>query len=161
MHRRQKVKKLSWLTVLGMLIILFSCGKKEKTGQQTATGDLKQAEHIEVQHILIAFKGSIRKPNVTRTQEEAKTLAYEVFQKAQQGEDFDQLVQKYTDDQYPGKYKMSNKGVTPTEKGEYPRTKMVPAFGDVGFKLVQGEVGIADYDPQTSPFGWHIIKRVR
>jgi parvulin-like peptidyl-prolyl isomerase len=38
---------------------------------------------------------------------------------------------------------------------------MVPAFGNVGFKLEVGEIGIADYDPLTSKYGYHIIKRVR
>jgi parvulin-like peptidyl-prolyl isomerase len=38
---------------------------------------------------------------------------------------------------------------------------MVPAFGNVGFALKVGEIGIADYDPHTSPFGWHIIKRLK
>ena len=41
------------------------------------------------------------------------------------------------------------------------RDRMVPAFGNVGFVLAVGEIGIADYDPVASPFGFHIIKRVR
>ncbi|MEM6570705.1 MAG: peptidylprolyl isomerase [Planctomycetota bacterium] len=44
--------------------------------------------------------------------------------------------------------------------GYYARTGMVPAFGDVGFSLKVGEVGFAVYDPQTSKYGYHIIKRV-
>ncbi|MGB0953091.1 MAG: peptidylprolyl isomerase [Planctomycetota bacterium] len=40
-----------------------------------------------------------------------------------------------------------------------PRNQLVPAFGDVGFSLEIGEVGMASYDPQASPFGWHIILR--
>ena len=38
---------------------------------------------------------------------------------------------------------------------------MVPAFGNVGFKLAVDEIGVADYDPTTSPYGWHVIKRVK
>jgi parvulin-like peptidyl-prolyl isomerase len=49
----------------------------------------------------------------------------------------------------------------PPADGEYPREGMVPAFGNVGFALNVGEIGIADFDPQTSPFGWHIIKRLK
>jgi parvulin-like peptidyl-prolyl isomerase len=37
---------------------------------------------------------------------------------------------------------------------------MVPAFGDVGFTLRVGEIGLAPHDPTTSPFGWHVIKRI-
>lgn len=40
-----------------------------------------------------------------------------------------------------------------------PRNQLVPAFGDTGFQLEVGEVGVATYDPQASPFGWHIILR--
>ena len=42
----------------------------------------------------------------------------------------------------------------------HPRGAMVPAFGDVGFALAVEEVGIASYDAEASPFGWHIIKRL-
>jgi parvulin-like peptidyl-prolyl isomerase len=42
----------------------------------------------------------------------------------------------------------------------FARDGMVPAFGDVGFPLAVGEIGMADFNPQTSPYGWHIIKRV-
>ncbi len=42
-----------------------------------------------------------------------------------------------------------------------PRAQLVPAFGNVGFKLEVGEVGLAPYDKKDSKFGWHIIRRVR
>jgi parvulin-like peptidyl-prolyl isomerase len=42
----------------------------------------------------------------------------------------------------------------------FPRDKMVGAFGDVGFPLQVGEIGLAEYDPQKSKYGWHIIKRI-
>jgi parvulin-like peptidyl-prolyl isomerase len=71
-------------------------------------------------------------------------------------------VEQYTDDSPPGLYTLTNIGVVADQSaGEYGRKNMVPAFGDVGFKLKVGEIGIADYDPKTSPFGWHIIKRVK
>ena len=37
---------------------------------------------------------------------------------------------------------------------------MVKAFGDVSFGLEVGGVGLAVYDPATSKYGWHIIKRL-
>ena len=40
------------------------------------------------------------------------------------------------------------------------RTGLVPAFGDLGFSLTVGDVGIAAHDAKTSPFGYHIIKRM-
>lgn len=44
---------------------------------------------------------------------------------------------------------------------QYPRTGLVPAFGDVGFTLEVGAVGLAPFEASKSPFGWHIIKRLR
>ena len=32
---------------------------------------------------------------------------------------------------------------------------------NVGFNLNVGDIGIADYDAHDSPFGYHIIKRVK
>jgi parvulin-like peptidyl-prolyl isomerase len=96
---------------------------------------------------------------VTRSQDEARALAAQVLERAKKGEDFDELVRTYTDDRAPGIYSMSNTGVAPAS-GEFPRERMVPAFGNVGFSLAPGEVGMAQFDPRTSPYGWHIIKRL-
>jgi hypothetical protein len=121
----------------------------------------EEPDHIAVQHILIAFKGSIPKPSVTRSRDEAKTLAQEVFERAQKGEDFDALVKEYTDDEYPGIYRMSNKGIAPDQsRQEYPREGMIKSFGDVGFSLAVGGIGLAEYHPQKCKYGWHIIKRI-
>ena len=116
--------------------------------------------HIEVQHILIGFAGSVPGKGITRTQAEAKTLAYEILGKARRGENFDQLVVQHTDDSPPGIYKMSNTGV-PAGDGEFQRERMVPAFGNVGFNLSPGNIDIAEYDAATSPYGWHVIKRLQ
>jgi cyclophilin family peptidyl-prolyl cis-trans isomerase len=42
-----------------------------------------------------------------------------------------------------------------------PRENMAAAFGDIGFTLKVGEVGLAEPDAQKSPFGYHIIKRLK
>lgn len=119
-----------------------------------------EPEHIKVQHVLIGFKGSVQGKQISRTQEEARKLAYDILAQAQSGANYDELVRKHTDDSPPGIYAMSNLGVKPNGSDEYPRDKMVGAFGNVGFKLNVGEYGVADYDTRTSPYGWHIIKRV-
>ena len=134
-------------------------GKAEKKAEVKPEGE---PDRITVQHLLIAFKGTIPGEKVTRSQEEAKTLAYELLEKVKDGADFDVLVKEYTDDSHPGIYSMSNFGVEPKkEPREFPRTGMVKAFGNVGFPLGVGEVGIADYDLGTSKYGWHIIKRIK
>jgi parvulin-like peptidyl-prolyl isomerase len=121
-----------------------------------------EPERVTVQHILIAFKGSLPDDTkVTRSKEDAEKLAFQVFERAKAGEDFAAMVKMYTNDSYPGIYKMTNKGLTPDRsKQEYSRTGMVKAFGDVGFSLEVGGVGLAVYDPATSKYGWHIIKRL-
>jgi hypothetical protein len=143
-----------FITFLGLLIV----GAPVKSG--TLASD-EEPDHIAVQHILIAFKGSIDKPTVTRSKEEAKNLAQEVFERAKKGEDFDALVKEYTDDEYPGIYRLANKSVTPDQsKQEYPREGMIKSFGDVGFSLAVNGIGMAEHHSQKCPFGWHIIKRI-
>ena len=116
-------------------------------------------DHIKLQHILIAFAGKVPGKNITRSEAEARQLAEEILNRAKGGEDFDTLVRTYTDDAHPGIYGLSNSGVPPAP-GEFSRDRMVPAFGEVGFSLAPGEVGMAPYDARKSPYGWHIIKRL-
>ncbi len=124
-----------------------------------------EPDRITVQHILVSFQGSAGTvPDVTRTQAEAKALAEKILGLARGGADFLALVKEHTDDRAPGIYKLANFGVepilSPPSRKEYARARMVAAFGDVGFKLKPGEVGLAAYDPVKSKFGWHVIKRL-
>ena len=127
-------------------------------GGQTQSGP--EPQHIQVQHVLVGFKGSVPNKPITRSRDEAKTLAYDILKKAQGGADFGALVKQYTDDSPPGIYGLSNRGVQPAQV-EYPREKMVPAFGNVGFTLKVGAYGVADFDPRNSPYGYHVIKRLK
>jgi parvulin-like peptidyl-prolyl isomerase len=144
----KKAAILAFITLLALPALSMTLGQAEP-------------ERITVQHILIAFKGSLPDPKVTRSREDAEKLALQVFERAKAGEDFAAMVKMYTNDSYPGIYAMANKDVTlDTAKQEYSRTRMVKAFGDVGFGLEVGGVGLAVYDPATSKYGWHIIKRL-
>jgi len=118
-----------------------------------------EPQHVRLQHILIGFTGTVPGKEITRSREEAQALAAQLLDRAKKGEDFDALVKKYTDDQYPSVYALANRMVTPGE-GEFSRDRMIPAFGDVGFPLQIGEIGMAQYEPGRSPYGWHIIKRI-
>jgi hypothetical protein len=123
--------------------------------------DRVEPERVTVQHILIAFRGSVPDPKVTRSQADAEQLALKILERAKAGEDFDAMVKTYTNDSYPGIYRMSDRGVTPDpSRQEFSRTRMVQAFGDVSFGLEVGGIGLAAYDPVTSKYGWHIIKRL-
>jgi hypothetical protein len=106
-------------------------------------------ESITVQHVLISFQGA-GVPNVTRSKDEAKTVAEKVWADAIGGADFKTLM-KQSDDTGGGEYPMTKAG----------RRHMVAAFGDVGFRLKVGEIGVAPFEAQKSPYGWHIIKRVK
>jgi Xaa-Pro aminopeptidase len=120
-----------------------------------------EPDRVAVQHILIAFKGSIPEEKVKRTPDEAQALAEQILERVKKGENFDALVKQYTDDEYPGIYKMTNFGVEPDKaKKEYSRSGMVKSFGDISFGLSVNGIGLAVYDPRTSKYGWHIIKRL-
>ncbi|MBN2409059.1 MAG: peptidylprolyl isomerase [Candidatus Aminicenantes bacterium] len=150
------MKKTIWLLTAFICLSMIRLGADSEFFTSA-----DEPDRIAVQHILIAFKGSIPKPSVTRSKDEAKKLAGEVLKRAQKGEDFPALVKDYTDDEYPGIYRLANKGVTPDEsKQEYPRQAMIKSFGDVGFSLPVDGIGMAEYHSQNSKYGWHIIKRI-
>jgi parvulin-like peptidyl-prolyl isomerase len=108
-------------------------------------------EGITVQHVLIAFQGAPRIRDVTRTKEEAKQLAEQVWREAVGGADFKTLMKTHSNDSGGGEYPMTKAG----------RRQMVAAFGNVGFRLKVGEIGVAPWHVSDSPYGWHIIKRIK
>ena len=118
----------------------------------------KEPDHIQVAHILISFAGA--GTDATRSKADAEKLANDVLARAQKGDDFHKLIKELSDDPGEGIYGMSNHKVRP-ERGESERGGMVPAFGDVGFKLAAGGIGMSAHDPRTSPYGWHVIKRLK
>ena len=130
-------------------------------------GNGSQPDFVTVQHILIGFKGSVGDKVIDRTQEEAEQLANEILKKARSGGDFDALVKTHTDDEHPGIYTMANffspSNMSPDDgdQATFPRAGMVGAFGNTGFPLEVGEIGLANYDPETSKYGWHVIKRIK
>lgn len=118
------------------------------------------AQRVKVQHILISFQGAPRMTGVTRTKDEAEALAADILAQVRDGADFTRLMSEHSDDdKVVGVYLMSGTGENrPPEI--FARTGMVPAFGNVGWRLEVGEVGVAPHDPQASPYGWHIVKRL-
>jgi parvulin-like peptidyl-prolyl cis-trans isomerase-like protein len=106
------------------------------------------AEQIEASHILVSYQGATRaKPTVTRTRDEARTLATQLAARAHEpGTDFAQLAKEASD------------GPSGVEGGALPRfgrQQMVKPFSDAAFALRPGEVsGVVETN-----FGFHIIKR--
>ena len=90
---------------------------------------------------------------------EAGELAQQLFDRAASDEDFDAIVKEYTDDSYPGIYRLTNID-SPLVPESRKRVDMVFSFGDVAFNLEVGEVGLAVYHGGNSPYGWHVFKRL-
>jgi len=115
--------------------------------------------HVVVQHVLVGFGSTIPGRPLARTQAQADSMARSIHARAIGGENFDSLVVRYTDDQYPGIYKLANTGVAPAQD-EYPRAGFVRGFGDAAFAMEVGQFARVDYDAQDSPYGYHILKRL-
>jgi len=145
---------LTWLAVL----VLGLLWNTPAAAQEKAEGS--EPERVRVQHLLIGFKGSVGRNYIERNKKQAEALAKQLLERATSEEDFAALVKEHTDDSYPGIYKLVNKKVKPLA-GELRRFDMAASFGNVSFSLQVGEVGMAEYHPTKSPFGWHIIKRIK
>jgi len=160
--------------VAAALLMLSACGKQDAvppapTSSSTTTSGSRPEKMpngepgvITLKHILIAFKDTGTK--ATRSKDEAQKLAYELIGRAKAGEDFDKLMKEFSNDPGEGTYTQVNYGIAPKE-GEFTREDgqqpFVKGFGDVAFIINIGEIGLAEYDAQASPFGWHIIKRIK
>lgn len=106
-------------------------------------------KEVEVSHVLIAYEGAMRAATeITRTQEEAKTLADEVLAKANEGQDFAELAREYSNDSSNSQ----SGGVLqiPAGQGTYVEQFEIAA-------LALEEEGQISEVTET-PFGYHIIK---
>lgn len=128
--------------------------------KEVASRPEQKADQIEVQHLLVAHKDA-GIPGASRTKEEAEKLTAELWQQIKGGADFAALIKEHTNDSPPGIYGMTMVGTGDSSKNLYARSGMVAAFGNVGWRLKVGEFGVAPFDPKTSPYGWHIIKRTK
>lgn len=154
---------ITFCFLLSLVLVFAGCGAKEQTVSETpGTPERPEPERVTVQHILVAFAGTVPGKDITRSQEDARALAEELLERAKGGEDFDALVKQYTDDSHPGIYAVVNRGGEANPEMQiFARETMVPSFGDVVFSLEAGEIGLAPYDKNKSKYGWHIIKRLR
>lgn len=140
--------------------LLLSAGGCANPGSSNDRGGA-EPDRVLVQHVLVSFAGKLPGKVIQRSEKEAGRLANEILERAESGEDFDALVEEYTDDSAPGVYGMANHGVAPGGENEYRREDMVPGFGDVAFSLAPNGIGMCEFDAINSPYGFHIIKRLK
>lgn len=127
-----------------------------------------EPENVMVQHVLIGCGERAPTPaGKKRTVEEAKKLAEDILLRAKNGADFGELVKTYSEDAGsvsktpPGSYTIMQDGKpkpTPDARGW---SEWVPGFSVVSFSLDVGDVAMTTADPELSPFGFHIIKRIK
>jgi peroxiredoxin len=159
-------RKYPWNVVVGRdgRILLTEKGSWDRVRsavKEAVQVKVQGPDHVRVQHLLIAFEGSVPGKNIERSKEDAAKLAAEVFERAKGGEDVSGLVKKHTSDVVPGIYSLANFNVEIDDDiEESERGNMVQSFGDVAFSLEVGEIGMTEYHSIKSRFGWHIIKRL-
>jgi len=159
-------RKYPWNVVVGRNGTILFSGKGNWEHVQSAVEEAIRVkaegpDHVCVQHLLIAFKGSVRGKKIERSKQDAAKLAAELFERAKEGADFSELVKKHSSDASPGTYNLANFNVdVDDDNDESERGNRVQSFGDVAFSLEVGEIGLAEYHSLKSRFGWHIIKRL-
>ena len=142
------------------LLCLVGC----KRGSSATPEQLQEAKgqptHIVVQHVLIGFDSSSLKDKAKRDFVQARALAKKIYRRAESGEDFQALVDEYTDGGKPGIIKLNNYGIA-VGYGEVSRKDLVKSFGDMAFELSPGEITSTEFHMDKSPNGFHVIKRLK
>lgn len=164
--------------LLVLLLLLGGCTKKKKPAPppedkpvQTEEKKFKRGEgepdRLEISIVLIAFKGSVPGSKATRSRDEAKQLAEELFEAAKKpGCDFQGLVDQYAEPAHhnPGGLGLCNYDV-PAQGNERQRQQMLRSWGptvlDSVFRLKEGEVTLIAYDGSAVKGGWWLIKRTK
>jgi len=104
---------------------------------------------IETEHIMIVSNDKMSEED----QAKAKTKINEIYELLKNGENFEDLAKKYSDD----KQSAVKGGLLPMF-GAGSRQRMVPEFEEAAFALKHD----GDYsEPIQTAYGWHIIKRIK
>jgi len=161
-------------TILLLAALAVACADDKTTNENPAPLPSRGTatsvpDRITIDHILIGMPGP-RMP-IQRTEAEARAIAADVLKQLESGASWDELKRAHSDDPpvksepRGGPYTLDRtqaKGnMAMIQKGVYAKDDMVPAFGDVGYTLEIEEIAVARYSPTTSPFGFHIIKRLK
>lgn len=165
--RSSTLRPALFAALVPVLVLLVACDKPASgPSSKSGAGEPdREPDRVTVDHILVGVTGP-RLQQVRRNPEQAGKLANKIMELLEGGADWDELRSKHSDDRQDGTpggpYTMVNRKVLPRPGvREFPRDQMAGAFGDVGFGLEVGEIGLAEYSPDSSPFGYHIIKRLK
>jgi parvulin-like peptidyl-prolyl isomerase len=110
-------------------------------------------EEILVRHVLIRHKKAKNAGDTKRKPAEAKALARKIAKQAKEGADFKELAKKHSEDKAVELSSGNHGGLLPP----FARGEMVTRFWQFAFALDVGKVS----DVVETPFGFHVIKRVR
>lgn len=114
---------------------------KDNVKSDTDPNEYFKNNYLRAKHVLIKTEGLSDDEKA-----EKKKLADEIYERAKNGEDFDKLVEEYSED--PGSKSQPDGYV-------FPEGQMVDEFYQ-GTK----NIGIGEYNLVESSFGYHIIKRL-
>jgi len=105
---------------------------------------------VGVKHIMVAYQGALLAPfSITRSKEEARTLAKDIRERLLKGEDWDATVRKFSDDTSTAK-SSGDLGIIPLN--------VIPAeLEGVAFTLPLNRIS----DVVESPGGFHILLRYK
>ena len=110
------------------------------------TVDVPKQERVKARHILVTYYGALlAKKKIRRNREEAASLAEEIQQKLQTGEDFGRLALKYGDD---------STAARGGKLGSFSKGTMDKDFEQAVFDLQNNEHTIVE-----TPFGFHVVQR--
>ncbi len=117
----------------------------EEDGQryfENNSGEFRKAKHI----LIMTVDAQTQVPKSEEEQQKAKTLAEDLLKRAKAGEDFDALMNEYSED--PGLE-------TNPDGYVFGTGEMVPEFEQATDSVAFGEIAFC-----KSSFGYHIIKRL-
>lgn len=104
---------------------------------------------MRASHILLAVDRKLEGTALERENERARSKAWELFRRLQNGESFFEMARDNSDDQ--GSKEQGG------DIGWQKRGQIVKEFEDVAYAQEPGQVS----EPVHSPFGWHIIRTVQ
>jgi peptidyl-prolyl cis-trans isomerase SurA len=111
--------------------------------------EVEPTKHVSARQILIQYQGAAKaSPDISRTQDEALTLAEDCLERLKQGEKFEDVAMGYSD---------GPAAVRGGDLGEVLSGKLYPAFEEAAFGCEVGELT----EIFETPAGYHILYRYK